>query len=65
MLDHLRSKGWPNVDDPDKLAFTECEAMFKLLLKANLIKYAEWDQFYMAAIAAYERSQLRKSGFNV
>jgi hypothetical protein len=64
MDDHLKSKGWPNVSDPDMLVMNECENMFRLLLKQNLVKYTDWDHYYMAAISQYERAQMRKAGFN-
>lgn len=65
MDDHLKSKGWPNVKDPDHLVMDEAENMFRLLLKAELVKYTDWDAYYMAAIQQYERAQLRKAGYDV
>jgi len=62
---HLKSKGWPNVKDPDRLVMDEAENMFRLLLKAELVKYADWEPYYMAAIQQYERAQLRKAGYDV
>lgn len=65
MLSHLQSLGWPNVADPDRFTLEQAENMFKLLLRYNLVKYADWDAYYMAAISEYEKAQLRKAGFPV
>ena len=65
MLEYLASKGWPNVNDPDRFIMNEAENMFRLLLKKNLVKYSDWEAYYMAAISQYERAQLRKAGYNV
>lgn len=65
MLTHLKSLGWPNVKDPDKLVIEQAEPMFRLLLKANLIKYSDWESYYTAGIVEYRRSQLRKQGYPV
>ena len=65
MLNHLQILGWPNVADPDRLVINEAENMFKFLIRYNLVKYTDWDQYYMAAISQYERAQLRKAGYNV
>lgn len=65
MTDHLQSLGWPNVNDPDTFVFNQAEVMFKLLLRLNLVKYTDWEAYYMAAIQQYERAQMRKAGFPV
>lgn len=65
MTDYLTKLGWPNMPDPDRFAFGQAENMFKILLSLNLVKYADWEPYYMAAMQQYERSQLRKQGYNV
>jgi hypothetical protein len=65
MLEHLQTLGWPNVPDPNRMVFEEAENMFKLLVSKNLVPYASWEEYYMAAITQYERAELRKAGFNV
>ena len=65
MLDYLQYMGWPNMPDPDKFVMDQAENMFKILLKRDLVKYTDWDAYYMPAISQYERAQLRKAGYNV
>jgi len=65
MLAHLKSLNWPNVSDPNRFAFEQAEPMFRLLLRHDLVKYTDWEHYYMAAIQQYERAELRKAGFPV
>lgn len=65
MFDYLHSHGWPNMPDPDKFVLNQAENMFKELLRLNLVKYTDWEPYYMAAITQFERAQMRKAGFNV
>ena len=65
MTDYLKSLGWPNMKDPDRFVMDQAENMFKILLKLNLVKYTDWEAYYMAAIQQYERAQLRKAGYDV
>lgn len=65
MLDYLQYMGWPNMPDPDKFVLDQAENMFKILLKRDLVKYTDWEPYYMAAISQYERAQLRKAGYDV
>ena len=65
MENHLRSLGWPTAPNADQLVLNEFENMFRLLLKQNLVSYADYEQAYLAAISEYERAQLRKAGFNI
>ena len=65
MLNYLTSLGWPNVNDPDRFVMEHAENMFRILLKADFVKYADWEAYYTAAIQQYERAQMRKAGYNV
>ena len=65
MFDYLHSHGWPNMPDPDKFVLNQAENMFKELLRLNLVKYTDWEPYYMAAITQFERAQMRRAGFNV
>ena len=65
MTNYLTSLGWPNVPNPDDFAFSHVESMFKILLKANLVKYADWNSFYIAAENEYTKAQLRRMGVPV
>lgn len=65
MDQYLRVRGWPNMADPDRFVMNHAENMFKELLKLNLVKYTDWDDYYMAAIQQYERAQMRKAGYDV
>ena len=65
MLEYLQYMGWPNMPDPDRFVMDQAENMFKILLKRDLVKYTDWDSYYMAAISQYERAQLRKAGYDV
>ncbi len=60
MESHLKKLGWPNVENPDELVLDQAESMFKLLLKADLVKYTDWDDYYTAAVVQYERAKIRK-----
>ena len=55
MLDYLQYMGWPNMPDPDKFVLDQAENMFKILLKRDLVKYTDWEPYYMAAISQYDR----------
>lgn len=65
MLDYLQYMGWPNMPGPDKFVLYHAENMFKILLKRDLVKYTDWEPYYMAAISQYERAQLHKAGYDV
>lgn len=65
MLEYLNYMGWPNMPDPDKFVMDQAENMFKILLKRDLVKYTDWEPYYMVAISQYERAQLRKAGYDV
>lgn len=62
---YLRDHGWPNMPDPDRFVMDHAENMFRELLRLNLVKYVDWEPYYMAAIQQYERAQLRKAGYDV
>lgn len=65
MLEYLNYMGWPNMSDPDKFVMDQAENMFRILLKRDLVKYTDWEPYYMTAISQYERAQLRKAGYDV
>jgi hypothetical protein len=65
MDEHLKSLGWPNVPNPDQLVINQLEPMFRLLLKAELVKYADYEPFVLSAIAQAEKAHLRRNGFPV
>lgn len=65
MLKYLEERGWPNVPEPNKFVFEHAEEMFHILCQMNLVKYADWEQYYMAAIEQYEKAELRRRGVPV
>ena len=65
MRQYLEDRGWPNLPNPDEFVLDSVEGMFRELLRLNLVKYADFESFYLAAISQYEKAQLRKQGYDV
>lgn len=53
MMDHLKSVGWPDCQHPDEVVMSNLQVMFDKLLKAELVKYADYDQYLLAANLQY------------
>jgi hypothetical protein len=53
MFDYLKTKGWPNCENPDEVVLQNLEPMFQLLIKENLVSYNDYDSYLMAAEFSY------------
>ena len=53
MYDYLKTKGWPNCQNPDEVVMANLAQMFQLLLKENLVAYNDYDAYVMAAEFQY------------
>lgn len=57
---HLEALGWPHIPKPDEFIMSQLKPIFKTLLLMNLVKYHEWDAFYLAAERQYTLAKIRE-----
>lgn len=53
MYEYLKSKGWPNVPNPNRFVIDQLDDMFKYLLDKGLVKEEHYEAYLYAATIKY------------